>query len=215
MKWIEHLENRNIPFNMHIIESNDSIVFHKSLDNRCAVFLLDGCIKLLKVFTNGETICEQLLYKNNSIFNTHNLSKPGSNYYYKATAVIKTAIVTVSLQEPINLSFILVPPANKTFATPGQYENRNNTSMTNILCSRNTKKRIIQLLLIFAKNFGEHTANQNINIPFCISHQTISLIIGSNRTHVSQIMSNLKKLGIISYNNQKITIYSVLKLIQV
>lgn len=213
MEWIKCLEDLNMPFNIHIIESGDSIVFYSSPKSRHTIFLLDGCIKLLKVFTNGEIICERLLYKNHSASNNYDLSKQKSNYYYKATAIIKTAIVAVSLQKPMKSASTLKISIKK-LATLHQYENCSNEPMISILCNRNTKRRVIQLLLTLAKNFGEYTTSHSINIPFHVSHYTISLIIGSNRTHVSQIMSGFKKLNIISYNNQRIIIYNVLKLIQ-
>ncbi len=82
-----------------------------------------------------------------------------------------------------------------------------------ILSHRNTKKRIIQLLMILMKQFGQIKNNQII-IPFHLSHQTIAIIAGSQRITVNRIMNKLKQSGIVSYNKKSLIIYSVTKLIQ-
>lgn len=211
MQWIKYLEEKNIPFKVQIIESNDSIIFHTLSKNEYLFFLLDGFLKLLQVFTNGENICKALLYKDHLMTSLYNASERKTNYYYKATAITKTAIAIVSIQTLEQYQLNLVLSIAKLAMID---KHRNENSMICILSNRNTKKRVVQLLLILAKRFGEYNECK-ITIPFHISHQTISLIVGSNRTHVSRIMNNLKKLNIISYNKQQIIIKSILNLIQI
>jgi len=80
---------------------------------------------------------------------------------------------------------------------------KNNNDIKNILVYKNTKRRVIQLLLTMSKHFGK-IKPKYIVIPFCLSHHTIAIITGSQRITINRIMYRLKKNKIISYNNQNI-----------
>lgn len=210
MKWIEYLENKNVPFNLHILEPNDSIIFPPSSENDDFILVVYGLVILLKIFTNGETICKQILSKDHRFFYRYNSSLRGYTYYYRATAIIKTGILTCSLKG-IYKNYITKSISTK-FLYHFQYTNY--TNIISILCNRNTKKRIVQLLLQLAQEFGKYK-NNIITIPFHLSHQTISLIIGSNRINVTRIMNKLKQKKVISYNKKELIIHSIVRLIQV
>ena len=210
MKWIEYLEKNNIAFNIHILEKNDSFVFYKNSTNKHFFIIINGLIKLINIFTNGEIICSKLLYKANTIpCNFINPYKEHNNYY-KAKALIKTAILSI----PLNKSTKFYIKNDYSDIKLSQFiELKKQNIMIQILCHRNTKKRIIHLLLILAKEFG-HLKNYKIIIPFYISHYDISIITGSQRTNVTRIMNYFKQTHIISYTKQYITINNLLKLIQ-
>lgn len=213
MKWIEYLEKNNIAFNIHILEKNDSLIFYKKSTKKHLFIIVNGLIKLINIFTNGEIICSKLLYNKNIIPYELINSYKEHNHYYKAKALIKTAILSVPLDK------------SKNFYTKKDYSNikslhllelnkQDTNIMIQILCHRNTKKRIINLLLILAKEFG-HLKNYKIIIPFYISHYDISIITGSQRANVTRVMNYFKQKHIISYTKRYITINNLLKLIQI
>ena len=74
--------------------------------------------------------------------------------------------------------------------------------MNNIYAHKYAKHRLIQLLLLLSKEFGFFEKN-HIILPIHISQITISIIIGSNKSTVNQIINNLYKIGAISYRHQK------------
>nr|YP_009541675.1 global nitrogen transcriptional regulator [Synarthrophyton chejuense]AYR05684.1 global nitrogen transcriptional regulator [Synarthrophyton chejuense] len=204
MIWLEYLESINTYFNIEILQPNDSIIKTKILNDNQVIIILDGFIKILKVFTNGEVICTQLLQKDH-IIKLKNSKNSFVNYYYTATAITKTVILTTNITE--------LKKKNIKIGKFSYYNFSKNNSMIQILCHKNTKKRIAQLLLILSKEFGK-IQKHNIIIPFYISHNTLSQIIGSQRVNVTRIMNELKEKRIINYNNQQVTIYNVLKLSQ-
>lgn len=216
MEWLEYLESNNISFNIYILETNDSFVFYKKLQKKPLIIVLYGLVKLINIFTNGEIICTKLLHKYDIIpFNVIN-SYQEPNNYYKAKAIIKTAILAI----PTN-NFGYYRKHKKTlpkyfsrfFLHFTQLSPCNTRTMTQILCHRNTKKRIAHLLLLLAKEFG-HIQDQTILIPFYISHNNIGIITGSQRVNVTRIMNYFKNEDIISYKKQYIIIRNLLKLIQ-
>nr|YP_009589095.1 global nitrogen transcriptional regulator [Corallina ferreyrae]QBL75611.1 global nitrogen transcriptional regulator [Corallina ferreyrae] len=211
MKWIEYLEYYNIPFNIYILDKNDCIMLDKKFSKPQLMIILNGLIQLLQIFSNGETICTALLKQNNIISDILSNSSNTLTYYYKANAIIKTAIIVIPSNK---LNYINNVLAKQTFNLCIQESRHNNNhSMIQILCHRNTKKRIIHLLLILSKNFGR-LKNHEIIIPFYISHNTISIITGSQRVNVTRIMNYLKNKTIISYNKKNLIIHSLLQLIQ-
>lgn len=215
MKWLDYLENNNIPFNIYILDIGDCFIFHKKFPQKQLLIILNGLIKLINVFTNNETICTKLLYKYHLIasdtLTTDSYQK--YNNYYKAQAIIKTAILAIPLDTfKLNKKQDLFIDFLHLFYFIDLFQ-PNKSIMVQILCHRNTKKRIIHLLLILAKKFG-YLNKTEITIPFYISHQTIGIITGSQRVNVTRIMNYFKKQNIISYKKQSITIHNLLRLIQ-
>ncbi len=209
MKWLAHLENNNIPFCIHILQKNDSIIIPKAITKSQTTYIIDGFMQILKIFTNGEKICIHLLYKKHIIPTIGINIKKNSNYYYKIVAITKTIIATIPsklLNEKMKENIICFQEFQIIF-------NRRNNDITNILVYKNTKKRVIQLLITISKHFGK-LKTKYIIIPFNLSHQTIAIITGSQRITINRIMYTLKKKRIINYDNQKILIYSIIKLIQ-
>nr|YP_010728899.1 global nitrogen transcriptional regulator [Lithothamnion corallioides]WEA76994.1 global nitrogen transcriptional regulator [Lithothamnion corallioides] len=211
MIWLEYLENVNISFNIEILQPNDSMIITNFLQDTQVVIILDGFVQLLKIFTNGETICTQLL-KANHIIQLNNSKSKLINYHYKANAITRTALISIPLKE-FTKKISRTQRSIEKFKQLYKNDNANHDIMTDILCHRNTKKRIIQLLLILAKEFGQRRQT-NIIIPFYLSHSTLSTITGSNRVNITRIMNKLKSKNIISYDNQQLIIYNILKLSQ-
>ena len=191
MKWLTSLEDHDISFNIHILEQNDCILAYQNINLNKIICILDGFIQILQVFTNGETICVQLLYANDLFANISTYIKTpysNTNHYYKIIALTKTVIATIN--EKI---FIRQIQHNTKLLNEFCHTNfYHNNEITQILSHRNTKKRLIQLLFILIEHFGKFTEN-NLTIPFNLSHHTIATIIGSQRITVNKIMNELKK----------------------
>lgn len=217
MKWLEYLEKNNISFNIHILEIDDYFIFHKKFHRKELLIVLKGLLKLINIFTNGEVICTKLLCKYNLIpWNFVNMTAyKKSNNYYTAKAIVKTIVLAVPLNQ-LKLYRKQKNNQSKDFFCLLNFMDlvqQKNNVMVDILCHRNTKKRITHLLLILAKRFG-YINKKQIVIPFYISHNTIGLITGSQRANVTRIMNHLKKEQIISYKQKNIVIHNLLKLIQ-
>jgi len=131
------------------------------------------------------------------------------NIIININANIETVIATIPsqiLNEKIKKNIICFQEFQIVY-------NTKNNDITNILVYKNTKKRVIQLLLTISKQFGK-IKPKYIIIPFYLSHQTIATITGSQRITINRIMYRLKKKRIINYDKQKILIYSIVELIQ-
>lgn len=211
MAWLEYLENINISFDIQILKKNDSIIITRLLQENQLVIVLDGLVQIIKIFTNGEGLCTNLLKANHSIQFNYPKTKH-LNYYYKATAITKTAIANISLQE-LTKKTSQTKQSIKRFIKLNIYNHASYNIMNHILCHKNTRKRIIQLLLILSKEFGQ-PQQKYIIIPFYLSHNTISIITGSHRVNITRIMNELKKNKIISYNSQQLIIRNIIKLSQ-
>lgn len=208
MEWLKDLESYNISFHTHILEKQESIFIQRISKNNQIIYIVDGLIQLLQVFTNKEKICLNLLKKNQMI-TSGNIASKARNYYYILTSVTKTTIITVPLKEfKAKIGKNIKKLAN---ITSWDYSIEN--QMIGILSHKNTKKRIIQLLMILIKEFGK-IEEHKITIPFHLSHQTIANITGSQRITVSKIIGSLKEGKCIQYSGKKLIVCNAIKLIQ-
>lgn len=208
MKWLRYLETHNISFNIHLLNREDSILINT---NNKIIYIIEGFIQTLQVFTNKEILCTQLLYSE-QILGTHLLKKTNfhqtDNHYYKFVALTKTIILTAHKKELIakgGKSDILVH-----FLSYGKLIY--NKEIIIIMSHKNTKKRLIQFLFILIERLGIFIDNKFL-IPLNLSHHTIGIVIGSQRITVNKIMNELKTKQILSYDNQKISITKIIQLI--
>lgn len=207
MKWLKKLKDWNISFQVHELQKEDFIVLQTASGKQNAIYILDGVAQLMQVFTNKEKICIKLLLNNQVAINYGALNQ--SNYCNTVLAITKTKIITAAHQEIWDK---LAKDTDK-FAQNVSYIPNEQYEITNILSHRNTKKRIVHLLIILIKQFGEITGRK-ITIPFNLSHQTIADITGSQRITVNKIMSKLKSRCIINYGNKSIIIHNLAELIR-
>ena len=191
MKWLINLENYNISFNINILKKNDYILVNQETKKTKIIYILDGFIQNIQIFTNNEIVCLNLLYSHNLIPTTQPLIKKTdkqTNHYYKFIALTRTIILIIDKKEFLQK----MQPNNQLFQELTHKHLNYNKEMISILSHRNTKKRLIQLLLILIKHFGVFT-EYKILIPFNLSHYRIATIIGSQRITVNKIMNELKK----------------------
>ena len=208
MKWLAYLEKYNISFKVNILNREDSILINK---NNKIIYVVDGFIQKLQVFTNGEKLCTQLLYKNHilkKIKLTEHISSKKHNYYYELIALTRTIIITLEEQELIIKGNIY----NHFIYQLNSLSSNHNEDIISITSHKNTKKRLIQFLFVLVERLGILTKKQII-IPLNLSHYTIATIIGSQRITVNRIMNELKKREILSYDNKKISIINIIQLI--
>lgn len=208
MKWLKKLENCNISFHIHILDKEDFIVIKKGNEEKHIIYIVDGLMKLIKVFSNSEKICVELLHSYQAAVTYGSSSRTG-NYCNILTAVTYTKIVTISAKE---INKIRVSRVNEIVQNIMHQQNKN-YQIASILSHRNTKKRIIQLIMILAKQFGQ-IKGQVIMIPFHLSNQAIADIIGSQRGTVNKIINELRKNKSIKYSSKNVIICSLARLIR-
>lgn len=209
MRWIQLLEKEKFTFKIHRLKRYDSVIISSYFNTNNLLIVLDGFVNILKVFTNHQTICLGLLTNNCMIQNYH-INKKNINYYYKITAMTFTLLLSIEvnslmiIKKPTNLLIpYLVYAYSKTLSN---YE-----TMLTIFVQKNVKKKIIQLLLHLSEEFG-NLNYKNIKIPFRLTHDSLSQIIGSNRVSVTKVMACLQSKHLILHNKAYLIIYDIVKL---
>ena len=208
MKWLTYLEKYNISFKVNVLDKEDSIIINK---NNKIIYIIDGFMQKLQVFTNGEKLCTQLLYKDHllrKIKLTKQLTYKRHNHHYELIALKRTIIITLEEQELIIKSNIYNRFIYQLHSLSSNYDE----DIISITSHKNTKKRLIQFLFVLIERLGIVTKKQII-IPLNLSHSTIATIIGSQRITVNRIMNELKKKETLSYDNKKISIINIIQLI--
>ena len=211
MKWLNKLEYYGLSFKIETVYKNDCIIADKKRYEYKILIILDGFMQKVQNFTNGEAITLKLLYSADLFTNIKpetQSSYANTNYYYQFKALTDTTIIVLNTKE-------LEKKTESNYYQQyllSQIHNQENNEMIQILSHKNIKKRIIQLLLILIKHFGKISKN-HIHIPFGLSQQSIAIIIGSQRVTVNRIMSKFKR-NTLYYDNKKIIIFNMLRLIQ-
>lgn len=198
--WINIFKNSDLSFKIYVICKNESLILHSKFNTNYSIVVLDGLIQILQIFTNGETICQKLVNKQETISNSFFIFY-NKYSYYKGKALTKTVIAIINSKQI--LTNIYFPPS----ALPPQ------TFMTSLLSYRSTKKRVIHLMLHIAYLFG-YFYKTSIIIELEITHRDISIITGSQRTNVTKIIKTLKEKNMIYYQKKKLIINDLLKLIE-
>lgn len=208
MEWLKKLENYNVSFYIHTLHKEDSILIKSANENSQTIYVLDGFSQLLQIFTNNEKICIGLLRKSQMITSGKNYVKNNA-YHMILTAITETKVITIPSKE-LNRKL-----AKNTglFSSQLFHDCNRKHEIISILSHKNTRKRIVQLLIVLIKQLGEIKGHE-ITLPLHLSHQTIADITGSQRITVNRVMSSLKQNRIISYSSKSITIRRITKLIQ-
>lgn len=207
MKWLKTLENSNTSFHVHLLRKEEFILLQNRSKYKHIIYILEGYAQVLRVFTNSEKVCLQIL-SNNQIITSHKKSITTENHYDLVLAITNIKIITIPLIES-GMEAKRGVALTKEITGKGKEAGE----IIGILSHRNTKKRIIQLLIVLTKRFGQIKDNRII-IPIHLTHQTIADITGSQRITVSKVMISLKYSKIINYNSKSIIIHSITRLIQ-
>jgi len=208
MKWLNTLESSNASFHMHILHKEEFILLQNRSKYEYMIYVLEGYAQLLRVFTNSEKVCLQIL-RSNQIIISHKNSITAENHCDLIIAITKMRLVTTPLVKSTGKAKRNMALLIKTAIGKGNITDE----IVSILSHRNTKKRIVQLLMILTKQFGQ-TKGTGIIIPIHLTHQAIAEITGSQRITVSRVMASLKRNRIINYNSKHIIVYSITRLIQ-
>nr|YP_009628789.1 global nitrogen transcriptional regulator [Balbiania investiens]QBX88572.1 global nitrogen transcriptional regulator [Balbiania investiens] len=202
MPLLHILSQKNILTLTYTLKAGDAVIIHSS-NNFNIYLILEGALILSKVFTNREIISFSIL-KSQDIVITSFKDLSRSNFFYKVEALADTYLLSFNHQS--------IQPYEKIIAIQNYQTSLRYTYMTEILAHRNTKDRLIHLLLILSELFG--VVNKSyINIPLNISKLMLASIIGSNRNTVGQLISQLEYNRSIRYSKQKIIIYDMVSLI--
>jgi CRP-like cAMP-binding protein len=202
MPLLHLLNQKNILTLTYNLKAGDAVIIHSS-HNFNIYLILEGALVLSKVFTNKEIISFSIL-KSQDLIITSFKELSRSNYFYKVEALADTYLLSFNRQSIQRYESII--------ATQNYQTSLKNIYMTEILAHRNTRNRLIHLLLILSELFG--IVNKNyINIPLKISKLMLASIIGSNRNTVGQLIYQLEYNRSIRYSKQKIIIYDMVVLI--
>nr|QCI06079.1 global nitrogen transcriptional regulator [Delesseria sanguinea] len=199
MKWITSFSNSQIPYYIYKLNKGDKILYNPNKIYSKSIIVLHGVIYLFKVFQNKE-IFPLAILKTNHIIDLNYYYE--TQHYYTIIALDKTYLMSFSLLEIKNKIYIkkqiLFNIIHGQKSTLRQYE-----LMNQILKHKYIKYRILQLILLLSLEFGIIHDNKII-IPFSLSQKSLSIITGSNKVTINEIMSYLSKKTIIKYSTKKI-----------
>nr|WGH12977.1 Global nitrogen transcriptional regulator [Echinothamnion sp.] len=200
MKWMKFLAHNKIPYYIYKLKQEDFIILNNIKNrNNNIIIILSGCIFVTKVFPNNELLPITILDRNHIFIKDSKELK----LYYKLIALETTYILTFnsSILNNNKISTLLgISIINAYKKTLEKYE-----AINNIMGQKNTKNRILQLILNICLQFGK-VKNQQILIPFQLSNTNIAILTGTSKNTVNKIMKSIYNKSIIKELNKKVII---------
>ncbi|HEC66078.1 MAG TPA: Crp/Fnr family transcriptional regulator [bacterium] len=178
---------------------------HMPIDKRDSVFLIkEGTIRIYKVNREGKvTILESL--SDGDMFGDLSLELC-DHCTYGTYAEAGRPLTLFIIKKEDFLKFIKDTPdvSIKLITELGHRLRMSNEKIVD-LSSSSTEKKILNELIRYSKSSGGEM-KEMYNIPDKLTHQNIADMIGLTRETVTKVLNNLKKQGIISYKNKRISI---------
>ena len=206
-KWVRLLSYHKVPFNYHQLLKGDCILINFQRKKQIYI-VVQGCLKLSKMFTNQE-ILTLGIFTENDIINVFDISH-NENYYYIAETLTTASIISCNYKKP---AFWIYNNTSIYYEIILAYKKhlQKVILMMEVLAHRDKKSRLIHLLLLLCRLFGRKTRLGTL-IQIIVTQSTLATIIGSNRITVTRIMQSLQKSHLISIYHHKMVIHNLIKL---
>nr|YP_010902764.1 global nitrogen transcriptional regulator [Hypnea nidulans]WCH54619.1 global nitrogen transcriptional regulator [Hypnea nidulans] len=199
MKWLNYFLNFNIPFYIYKLNINDSIIFSKNTNSNQPMIILYGIVYIIKNFHNNKKTTLAILGAENILYIN---SIKDENCYYRMIAINKSFLISFQWKNLINTNTNLNNTIFKEFIKMYTKTNTKYEMMNTIMSHKYVKNRVIQLLLLYALDFG-NINKQEIKIPHYISQYTIGKISGTTRTTTNRILRHLNYTKFVKYSTDK------------
>nr|YP_010951625.1 Global nitrogen transcriptional regulator [Laurencia catarinensis]WMP12564.1 Global nitrogen transcriptional regulator [Laurencia catarinensis] len=195
MRWINLLNNCQIPYNIYKLNKNDSTIICKQYNNQnYLTIILHGSIYIIKIFENKKTIPIVILNKN-SLFTTQDIN---NQFYYQLIALEKTYILTVKIDNVDKLSSELMIKIIESYRKTLNSYQMINESMN----QKHKNNRVIQMILFLLFKLGIVSKTQ-IQLPFKVSQKNLAKITGTNKKTINQIINSIKRKSITNNSKKK------------
>ncbi|MBC6419931.1 MAG: global nitrogen regulator NtcA [Prochloron sp. SP5CPC1] len=168
-------------------------------------FLLQGAVKLSRVYETGEEITVALL-RENTVFGVLSLiTGQLSDRFYHAVAFTEVDLLSAPIEE-VEKSLRNNPELSMLMLKSLSSRILQTEMMIETLAHGDMASRLVSFLLILCRDFGVPTAN-GIRIDLKLSHQAIAEAIGSTRVTVTRLLGELRDKSMISIYKKKITVH--------
>nr|YP_009257622.1 global nitrogen transcriptional regulator [Coeloseira compressa]ANH09705.1 global nitrogen transcriptional regulator [Coeloseira compressa] len=196
MKNKQKLKISQMPCCIYKLHTKDSLIYTDNHNYQRNIFIVQGAILVVKVFTNQEIVPISIL-DNHSIIFIKSYSFNLNNYYYKATALKETYLLT--LKANYISSSIIHPYLMKAIYNTITKQ----ILIAQILLHKEAKNRTLQIIIYLSEHFG-YVENGNLIIDLQINYNLLALMTGTNKNSIRKILNNLENKILIKTHRDKI-----------
>lgn len=196
-------QNKYVHDNVKVTSfKKNEIVYSEGSPAHCIYFLQDGEIRISKFNESGEEFLINIAFSG-SVFGLSAIT--GENNRNETVKTQKSSSIFVLDKEKIKILLSLNQELNiKIFKL---IESRMNHLQQRLeeLTFNKSQSRVINFLISKSLNTAKENYKSVITIP-SLTHDSIAKLTSTSRQLVSEVLSNLKKQGLICYDRQKIKI---------
>jgi CRP-like cAMP-binding protein len=189
-----------------------SIIYSTKDKSDRLYFLKKGSVKISKYSESGKEMIISIL-REGDVFGESSLIF-GPEGYYQEVAEVMEDVLTCSLSIPdvkkilsSNIEF------SKSITNLIGFKYKKMQNRLESLFFKSTPERIKGFIKEMADDYGTKLLNSDeIEVKLTLKHEDIAKLTGTTRQTVSSVMSDLDKLGVISYDRSRILIRDYKKL---
>src|SRR5690606_25673111 len=170
-------------------------------------FIQSGSVQISKETENGKELTLRICGPT-SIVGGCSLFGEQTNHTMTAKALKHTEMLSIK-KESLEMLLTEQPSLMTEYIKWVQIENLKNQSIIRDLVMNGKKGAIYSTLIRLANTFGIPDENQNIVIHFNLTNTDIANLCATTREMVNRELNDLKKKGILTFNNSYITIHDL------
>ena len=201
-------EYEELQLDHHFLEASkgEYIYFDSQFHNKL-YFLKGGTIKIGYVDDEGKEVVKEII-REGEVFGQFTLERNNLNGEFAQAYKGDVSLCAFNVDD---FEKLLKTKPNIGFQFTkqvGQKLRKLESRLLNLL-NKDVKTRLINFLLILAKEHGESTDGDQFSIQNFLTHEDISQLIGSSRQTVTSMLNEIETAGYITVTRQMITIASV------
>ncbi len=201
-------EYEELHLDHHFLEAakGEYIYFDSQFHNKL-YFLKGGTIKIGYIDEEGKEVMKEII-REGEVFGQFTLERDNLNGEFAQAYKGNVSLCAFNVDD---FEKLLKSKPNIGFhftKQVGQKLRKFESRLLNLL-NKDVKTRLVNFLVMLAREEGEQAENEKIEIQNFLTHEDIAQLIGSSRQTVTTMLNELETAGYITVTRQLITIPSV------
>ncbi len=202
----EEYEELNLVHHFIEAEKGDYVYFDSAYHNKL-YFLKGGTIKIGHVDVEGKEVIKEII-REGEVFGQFSLERNNLNGEFAQAYKSDVSLCAFNIEDFEKLLKKKPEIAFHFSKQVGLKLHKFQNRLVNLL-NKDVKTRLVNFLVMLAKEEGESEDGNQYNIQNFLTHEDIAQLIGSSRQTVTTLLNELENAGFVNVTRQVIKIPSV------
>jgi CRP/FNR family cyclic AMP-dependent transcriptional regulator len=185
--------------------SKEELIFHAGSPGNHVYFLRSGRVKVYSISSNGKEVVLWFCFPG-EIFGLAEVCHGGGRQVYAEAC--EPSVVLCIRQEDFKAYLVVHPVASLLVNEVLACRLRNLGNLIQSLVASDVNERVAQLIVRMAASYGRKASNGDIYLDIRLTHQEMANMVGTTRQSVTSALNELKRFGVLNFENHRICIAS-------